>query len=107
DSIDLDESLKASVTVTNTGKRFGEEVVQLYIKDMVGSAVRPVMELKGFEKIALKAGKSQKVSFTIDADDLAFYTRDMSFKAEPGDFALMIGPSSVNYESVPFSLTVD
>jgi beta-glucosidase len=107
DSIDFNESLKASVTVTNTGNRFGEEVVQLYIKDMVGSAVRPIMELKGFEKIALKAGESQKVSFTIDADDLAFYTRDMSFKAEPGDFALMIGPSSVDYESVPFTLTVD
>ena len=107
DSIDLNESLEASVTVTNSGKRFGEEVVQLYIKDMVGSAVRPVMELKGFEKIGLEAGQSQKVSFTIDADDLAFYTRDMSFKAEPGDFALMIGPSSVSYKSVPFKLTVN
>jgi beta-glucosidase len=69
--------------------------------------VRPVMELKGFEKIALKAGESQEVSFTIDADDLAFYTRDMSFKAEPGDFALMIGPSSISYESVPFKLTAN
>lgn len=107
DSIDLNESLEASVTVTNSGKRFGEEVVQLYIKDIVGSAVRPVMELKGFEKIALKAGESQQVRFTIDADDLAFYTRDMSFKAEPGDFALMIGPSSISYESVPFKLTVN
>ena len=107
DSINLDESLKASVTVTNSGKRFGEEVVQLYIKDMVGSTVRPVMELKGFEKIALEAGESQEVSFTIDADDLAFYTRDMSFKAEPGDFALMIGSSSISYESVPFKLTVN
>ena len=107
DSINLNESLNASVTVTNSGKRFGEEVVQLYVKDMVGSAVRPVMELKGFEKIALKAGESQEVNFTIDADDLAFYTRDMSFKAEPGDFALMIGPSSISYESVPFKLTVN
>jgi beta-glucosidase len=107
DSINLNESLSASVTITNTGKRFGEEVVQLYVKDMVGSAVRPVMELKGFEKIALEAGESQEVNFTIDADDLAFYTRDMSFKAEPGDFALMIGPSSSSYESVPFKLTVN
>jgi beta-glucosidase len=107
DSIDLNESLNASVRVTNTGKRFGEEVVQLYIKDMVGSAVRPVMELKGFEKIALEAGESREVSFSIDADDLAFYTRDMSFKAELGDFALMIGPSSISYESVPFKLNVN
>jgi len=107
ENISFDEVLTASVTVTNSGNRFGEEVVQLYIQDMVGSVVRPVKELKGFEKIALKPEQSQKVTFTISADDLAFYTRDMSFKAEPGDFALMIGPSSVSYESVPFKLTVN
>ncbi|MDA9570105.1 glycoside hydrolase family 3 C-terminal domain-containing protein [Porticoccaceae bacterium] len=107
DSISFDESLTASVTVTNSGKRFGEEVVQLYIQDMVGSAVRPVKELKGFKKIALKPNQSQTVSFTISVDDLAFYTRDMSFKAEAGDFDLMIGPSSISYESVLFKLSVN
>jgi beta-glucosidase len=107
ENISFDEVLTASVTVTNSGNRFGEEVVQLYVQDIVGSVVRPVKELKGFEKIALKPEQSQKVTFTISADDLAFYTRDMSFKAEPGDFNLMIGPSSTSYESVPFKLTVN
>ena len=106
-SINFSESFTASVTVTNTGKRFGEEVVQLYIQDMVGSAVRPVKELKGFDKIALKAGQSQVVSFTINADDLAFYTRDMSFKAEAGDFKLFIGASSEDLQAVDFELTSD
>ena len=106
-SINFSESFTASVTVTNTGKRFGEEVVQLYIQDMVGSAVRPVKELKGFDKIALKAGQSQVVSFTINADDLAFYTRDMSFKAEAGDFKLFIGASSEDLQAVDFELISD
>jgi beta-glucosidase len=102
--INFSESLTASVTVTNTGKRFGEEVVQLYIQDMVGSVVRPVKELKGFEKIALEPGQSQKVTFTISADDLAFYTRDMSFKAEAGGFRVSIGASSDNVKSTVFRL---
>ena len=104
-SISFDESLTASVTVTNTGKRFGEEVVQLYIQDMVGSVVRPVKELKGFEKIALKPGQSQQVCFKLNSDDLAFYTRDMSFKAETGDFRLFIGTSSEDLQATEFKLT--
>jgi len=107
DSISLNETLTAMVKVTNVGKRQGEEVVQLYIQDMVGSVVRPVKELKGFKKIALKAGQSQEVSFTISADDLAFYTRDMSFKAEPGEFKLFIGTSSEEVQSIGFSLTAN
>ena len=104
-SISFDESLTASVTVTNSGKRFGEEVVQLYIQDMVGSVVRPVKELKGFEKIALKPGQSQEVTFTVSSDDLAFYTRDMSYKAEAGDFRLFIGTSSEDLQALEFKLT--
>jgi beta-glucosidase len=104
-SIGFDESLTASVTVTNSGKRFGEEVVQLYIQDMVGSVVRPVKELKGFEKIALEPGQSQEVSFALSSDDLAFYTRDMSFKAEAGDFRLFIGTSSEDLQATEFKLT--
>ena len=107
DNISLNETLTATVKVTNSGKRQGEEVVQLYIQDMVGSVVRPVKELKGFKKIALKAGQSQEVSFTISADDLAFYTRDMSFKAEPGEFKLFIGTSSEEVQSIGFSLTAN
>ncbi|MGB0458898.1 MAG: glycoside hydrolase family 3 N-terminal domain-containing protein [Porticoccaceae bacterium] len=105
ESISFDEVLTASVTVTNSGERFGEEVVQLYIQDMVGSVVRPVKELKGFEKIGLKPGQSQKVTFTIGVDDLAFYTRDMSFKAESGEFRLFVGSSSEDLQAVSFKLT--
>ena len=105
ESISFDEVLTASVTVTNSGQRFGEEVVQLYIQDMVGSVVRPVKELKGFEKISLKPGQSQKVTFTIGVDDLAFYTRDMSFKAESGEFRLFVGSSSEDLQAVSFKLT--
>ena len=105
ESISFDEVLTASVTVTNSGERFGEEVVQLYIQDMVGSVVRPVKELKGFEKIALKPGQSEKVTFTIGVDDLAFYTRDMSFKAESGEFRLFVGSSSEDLQAVSFKLT--
>ena len=104
-NINFSESLTASVTVSNRGKRFGEEVVQLYIQDLVGSVVRPVKELKGFEKIALEPDQSQKVTFTISSDDLAFYTRDMSFKAEAGDFRLFIGASSENLQAIDFKLT--
>ena len=104
-TIGFDESLTASVTVINNGKRFGEEVVQLYIQDMVGSVVRPVKELKGFEKIALEPGQSQEVTFTLSSDDLAFYTRDMSYKAEAGDFRLFIGTSSIDLQASEFKLT--
>jgi len=106
-NIDFDNTLTASVTVTNTGKRFGEEVVQLYIQDLVGSVVRPVKELKGFRKISLNAGESREISFEIGAKDLAFYTRDMSFKAEPGDFKLFIGSSSDDVQSADFKLTAN
>ena len=105
ESISFDEVLTASVTVTNSGERFGEEVVQLYIQDMVGSVVRPVKELKGFEKIALKPRQSEKVTFTIGVDDLAFYTGDMSFKAESGEFRLFVGSSSEDLQAVSFKLT--
>jgi len=106
-SINFDQKLQASVRVKNSGERFGEEVVQLYIQDMFGSVVRPVKELKGFNKISLDAGESREVSFEISAKDLAFYTADMSFKAEPGDFKLYIGTSSAELQSVDFSLTSD
>ncbi len=89
-----DGSITAEVTVTNTGKRDGAEVVQLYIRDLVGSITRPVMELKGFEKIFLRAGESKKVSFKITPDLLRFYDYELNHVAEPGDFDVMIGGSS-------------
>ncbi len=88
------EDLKISVTVTNSGKRDGEEVVQLYVRDLVGSVTRPLKELKGFQKIMLKAGESKEVIFTLSANDLRFYNRQMEFTYEPGDFDLFVGTNS-------------
>jgi beta-glucosidase len=88
------QKLTASVVVTNTGKYDGTEVVQLYIRDMVGSVVRPVKELKGFQKIILKAGESKTVSFTITTMDLKFYNNDLKYDWESGEFEIMIGTSS-------------
>ena len=90
----LDGSFTATVTVTNTGKRDGAEVVQLYIRDLVGSITRPVKELKGFEKIWIKAGESKTVSFKITPELLRFYNYEMKHVVELGDFDIMIGNSS-------------
>lgn len=100
----MDGSIKATVTVKNTGKYAGKEVVQLYIRDLVGSVTRPVKELKGFEKISLAPGESKQVSFTITKKDLEFYTRDMSFKAEPGDFKVFVGTNSAETLEADFKL---
>lgn len=86
--------ITATVEVANTGARDGELVVQMYIRDVAGSVTRPVKELKGFEKVALKAGEKREVSFTIDEPLLAFYGIDMMKKAEPGDFIVWVGQSS-------------
>lgn len=95
---------KISVTVTNTGDRAGTEVVQLYVRDLVGSATRPVQELKGFERVELGAGESREVTFTLDATDLAFYTANDVWEAEPGDFEVFVGGSSVDVKSARFTL---
>ncbi len=86
--------LTASVTVTNTGKYDGKEVVQLYIRDVVGSVTRPVKELKGFQKIDLKAGESKTVTFSITPNDLKFYNYDLKNEWEAGEFHIMIGGNS-------------
>tara|TARA_B100000965_G_C19597704_1_gene760979 strand:+ start:668 stop:2866 length:2199 start_codon:yes stop_codon:yes gene_type:complete len=102
--LSFDSSLTVSATVTNTGTYEGQEVVQLYVRDMVGSVTRPVKELKGFEKIKLKPGESKRVSFNLSAKDLAFYTLDMRFEAEPGDFKVFIGPNSSTGLEADFKL---
>ena len=99
-----DGSITAAVTVTNTGKRDGAEVVQLYIRDLVGSITRPVKELKGFEKIFLKAGESKTVTFKITPELLRFYDYDLKKVAEPGDFDVMIGGDSRNVRSARLTL---
>jgi beta-glucosidase len=103
-SMKMNESISASITITNTGKYEGEEVVQLYIRDLVGSITRPVKELKGFQKIKLKAGESKQVTFTIGVNDLKFYNSSLKFIAEPGDFKLFIGGNSRDLRERDFTL---
>ena len=92
-------SITATVTVTNTGKRDADEVVQLYVHDLVASIARPVKELKGFERIHLTAGESKTVTFTIGADQLSFYNADLKKVVEPGDFDIMVGHDSRNLKT--------
>jgi beta-glucosidase len=99
-SLKGNQSLTATVTVTNTGKYAGKEVVQLYIRDVVGSVTRPVKELKGFQKIELKAGESKNVSFSITPEDLKFYNYDLKYDWEPGEFEIMIGSNSRDVKKV-------
>jgi beta-glucosidase len=94
------QTLTASITVTNKGSRKGKEVVQLYIRDMVGSVTRPVKELKGFQKIELDPGESRKVSFTITPNDLKFYDMNGKLDWESGDFQIMAGPDSKNVKTM-------
>jgi beta-glucosidase len=93
-SLKGNQTLTATVTVTNNSNVEGKEVVQLYIRDLVGSVTRPVKELKGFQKISLKAGESKEVSFAITPEDLKFYNYDLKYDWEPGEFQIMIGTNS-------------
>ncbi|GAA4872711.1 beta-glucosidase BglX [Ferrimonas pelagia] len=104
DTLTLDGELTVSVEITNNGKHAGEEVVQLYTRQMVGSITRPVQELKGFDKVHFDAGETKMVSFTLTADDLAFYRADMSWGSEPGDFQVMVGTASDNVQRLSFKL---
>lgn len=97
-------SITVHVNVKNTGSRDGEEVVQLYIRDLVGSITRPVKELKAFRKIFLKSGEQKEVSFLLTANDLKFYNSKLDFIAEPGDFKVFVGNSSANVVEASFSL---
>jgi beta-glucosidase len=98
------QSVTATITVTNSGSKDGEEVVQMYLRDLVGSVTRPVKELKGFQKISLKAGESKTVSFKIGINDLKFYNYDLKYVAEPGDFKVFIGGNSRDVKEANFKL---
>lgn len=89
-----DGQITVTIPVTNTGNRDGIEVVQLYIRDVVGSIARPVKELKGFQRLSLKAGETATATFTIDASKLKFYNYDLKEVVEPGEFDVMVGPNS-------------
>lgn len=101
-----DESTTISVEVTNKGKRSGDEVVQMYIRDCVSSVTRPVKELKGFRRITLKPGQTERVDLDVTPEHLAFYNIDMEYVVEPGEFEIMIGSSSRDCDLQKVKLTV-
>lgn len=103
-TIGMAGTLTASITVSNAGQWPGNEVVQLYLRDRVGSITRPVKELKGFQRIYLKPGESRTVQFTIAPEMLKFYNYNLQFVAEPGDFDVMIGPNSRDVQAATFTL---
>lgn len=97
--IGLDEAVSVTVEVRNTGKVKGDEVVQLYVHDAVGSVTRPVKELKGFRRITLEPGESETVEFTLGREAFAFWNQDMQYVVEPGEFEIMSGPNSADLKS--------
>ncbi len=98
------QTITAAVTVTNKGNTGGTETVQLYIRDLTGSVVRPVKELKGFQQVYIKGGESREISFTISANDLRFYNDQLKYIYEPGDFKVFIGTSSREVKEAGFEL---
>jgi beta-glucosidase len=97
-------TVTVQVDVTNTGKRAGDEVVQLYVRDEVSSVTRPVKELRGFERVPLKPGETKTVSFKLGPEALQFYNRDMKRVVEPGKFTVMVGPNSVDLNTATFEV---
>ncbi len=104
-SIGVDGTVTVNTTVSNTGKRAGDEVVQLYIRDKVSSVTRPVKELRGFKRVSLKAGEAKTVSFKLDQEDFRFWDKDMKRVVEPGDFDIMVGSNSVDLKTVTLNIT--
>jgi beta-glucosidase len=103
-TIGRDESTRVLVDVTNTGDRAGDEVVQLYIRDLVSSITRPVKELKGFQRITLAPGETRSVALDVTPDHLAFWNIDLERVVEPGEFAIMFGPNSVDLQTTTLTI---
>ena len=104
--ISANENIEVSVTVKNTGSRDGVEIAQLYIRDCISFVTRPVKELKGFKRVALKVGESKRISFTLTPEQLRYYNLDMERVVEPGEFKVMVGPSSRTKELLTASFIV-
>ena len=100
-----DGSLTVTVEVENVGSRAGDEVVQLYIRDVAASVTRPVKELKGFQRITLQPGEKKRVEFTLGPEHLGFYNRMMRFAVEPGEFKVMVGSNSQDLVETKFEVT--
>ncbi|MCC9137885.1 beta-glucosidase BglX [Pontibacter silvestris] len=103
-TVNPNETLEVRVNVKNTGNYDGEEVVQLYVQDVIASVTRPVKELKGFQKISLKKGESKTVTFTLTAEDLKFYNKDLEYVFEPGEFKVFVGTNSSDVQEASFTL---
>jgi beta-glucosidase len=103
-TMEANGSIDVCVTVANTGSRAGDEIVQLYIRDLVASRTRPLKELRGFKKVHIEPGQASDVEFTLTASDLAFYDASLEFRAEPGDFQVFIGPNSSETKQASFTL---
>jgi beta-glucosidase len=104
-TIGQNDSLRVEVDVTNTGRSAGDEVVQLYVRDDVGSVTRPVMELRRFERVTLAPGERKTLRWSLGLGDLAFYDLAMRRVAEPGTFRVFVGTSSVDTRSAAFTLS--
>ena len=104
--IKANESVNVTIDVKNTGPRAGDEIVQLYIRDLVSSVTRPVKELKDFKRITLSPGETKQVSFTVTPDKLKFYDINMKEIVEPGDFDIMVGPSSQQYSTIKLTVKI-
>jgi beta-glucosidase len=105
--INMNDTLSISIEVSNTGRFDGEEIVQLYIRDLVGSVTRPIMELKGFQKVFIGKGSKEELHFKITSEDLKFINGEYLEVSEPGDFEIMVGPNSASYKKAIFTLKSD
>jgi beta-glucosidase len=101
----LNGKVTVTVEVENTGRRAGDEVVQLYIRDVAASVTRPVKELKGFQRVTLQPGEKRRVEFVLDSAQLGFYDRTMKFVVEPGEFRVMVGSNSEDVIEAKFEVT--
>jgi beta-glucosidase len=102
--IGVDQRVTVSVDVTNVSEREGDEVVQVYVRDLVSSVTRPVKELKAFQRVTLTPGETRTVSLDLTPESFAFWNIDMQFVVEPGDFEVMVGPSSVDLQTVRLTI---
>ena len=107
DRIPGDGKVTVSVDVKNCGDRDGEEIVQLYIRDLYSSVTRPVMELKDFRRVKLAKGETKTVDFTLQASKLAFYNNDMDWVVEAGDYKIMVGGSSLEKDLLNINLNIE
>ena len=103
--ISANGKLTVNVEVENTGRRAGDEVVQLYIRDVVATMTRPVKELKGFQRVSLQPGEKRRVEFVLGPEQLGFWNREMRYVVEPGEFQVMVGANSVDVETATFQVT--